>query len=73
MQQARKDAGLDVSDRIALTLGSHDEAANAAIEMHRQLIGTETLATTLHLGSPGEGAANAVGDGASVTVTVVRA
>ena len=73
VQQARKDAGLDVSDRIALTLGSHDEAAIAAIETHRQLIGTETLATTLHLGSPGEGAANAVGDGASVTVTVVRA
>ena len=73
VQQARKDAGLDVSDRIALTLGSHDEAANAAIEAHRQLIGTETLATTLHLGPPGEGAANAVGDGASVTVTVVRA
>ena len=73
VQQARKDAGLDVSDRIALTLGSHDEAAIAAIEAHRQLIGTETLATTLHLGPPGDGAATAVGDGASVTVTVVRA
>lgn len=73
VQQARKDAGLDVSDRIALTLGSHDEATRAAIEAHRQLIGAETLATTLEVGQAGEGAATAVGEGASVTVSVVRA
>ncbi len=73
VQQARKDAGLDVSDRIALTLGSHDEATRAAIETHRQLIGAETLATTLEVGQAGEGAATAVGEGASVTVSVVRA
>jgi isoleucyl-tRNA synthetase len=73
VQQARKDAGLDVSDRIALTLGSHDDAAIAAIDAHRQLISAETLATTLHVGQAGEGAATAVGEGASVTVSVVRA
>lgn len=73
VQQARKDAGLDVSDRIVLTLGSHDEATRAAIEAHRQLIGAETLATTLEVGQAGEGAATAVGEGASVTVSVVRA
>ncbi len=73
VQQARKDAGLDVSDRIALTLGSHDEATRAAIEAHRQLIGAETLATTLEVGQAGDGAATAVGEGASVTVSVVRA
>lgn len=73
VQQARKDAGLDVSDRIVLTLGSHDEATRAAIEAHRQLIGAETLATTLEVGQAGGGAATAVGEGASVTVSVVRA
>ncbi|WP_439564386.1 isoleucine--tRNA ligase [Microcella sp.] len=73
VQQARKDAGLDVSDRIALTLGSDDEAARAAIETHRDLIGSETLATALHVGQAGEGTATAVGEGASVTVSVTRA
>ncbi|OYX54838.1 MAG: isoleucine--tRNA ligase, partial [Micrococcales bacterium 32-70-13] len=73
VQQARKDAGLDVSDRIVLTLGSDDEATRAAIEAHRQLIGAETLATTLEVGQAGDGTATAVGEGASVTVSVVRA
>ncbi|UTT61970.1 isoleucine--tRNA ligase [Microcella humidisoli] len=73
VQQARKDAGLDVSDRIALTLGSDDDAARAAIDAHRQLISAETLATTLEVGQAGEGTATAVGEGASVTVSVVRA
>ena len=62
-----------MSDRIALTLGCDDDAARAAIEAHRELISTETLATALHLGAAGEGAATSVGDGASVTVSVVRA
>ncbi|MEN9620177.1 MAG: hypothetical protein RL499_370, partial [Actinomycetota bacterium] len=61
VQQARKDAGLDVSDRIALTLGSDDAAALAAVEAHRELISSETLATALHLGAAGDGAATAVG------------
>jgi isoleucyl-tRNA synthetase len=73
VQQARKDAGLDVSDRIALTLGCDDAAAVAAIEAHRDLISAETLATTLHVGAAGEGEATVVGEGASVTVSVARA
>ncbi|MCA1942005.1 MAG: isoleucine--tRNA ligase, partial [Yonghaparkia sp.] len=51
VQQARKDAGLDVSDRIVLTLGA-DAAARAAIEAHRELIAAETLATALELTEP---------------------
>ena len=72
VQQARKDAGLDVSDRIVLTLGA-DAAARAAIEAHRELIAAETLATALELAEPGAGEPVPVGDGAAVTVTVVRA
>jgi isoleucyl-tRNA synthetase len=73
VQQARKDAELDVSDRIALTLGVDDAAARAAIEQHRDLIAGETLATALELGALGTGDATPVGDGAAVTVQVVRA
>ena len=46
VQQARKDAGLEVSDRIALRLAG-DAGAVAAIEAHRDLIAHETLATSL--------------------------
>jgi isoleucyl-tRNA synthetase len=46
VQQARKDAGFEVSDRIALTMAA-DAATVAAIEAHRDLIASETLATTL--------------------------
>ena len=45
VQQARRDAGLDVSDRIALTIGGSD-AVQAAARTHEQLITDETLATS---------------------------
>ena len=73
VQQARKDSGLDVSDRIALTIGSSDAEALAAIEAHRELIGGETLATTLTVREAVGGEGVAVGAGASVTIEVVRA
>jgi isoleucyl-tRNA synthetase len=46
IQQARKDAGLDVSDRITLTVAA-DAATFAAIQTHLGFIKAETLATTL--------------------------
>jgi isoleucyl-tRNA synthetase len=45
VQQARRDAGLDVSDRIALTIAGSD-AVQAAARAHEQLITAETLATS---------------------------
>ena len=48
VQQARKDAGLDVSDRITLRLGGSAET-RAAVETHRDLIARETLATSLEV------------------------
>jgi isoleucyl-tRNA synthetase len=55
VQQARRDAGLDVSDRIALTIGG-SEAVQAAARTHEQLITAETLATAYEVvaGSDGE-------------------
>ena len=48
IQQARKDAGLDVSDRIELNLGLA-EAGLKALEPHQDLIMRETLATNLQI------------------------
>jgi isoleucyl-tRNA synthetase len=45
VQQARKDAGLEVSDRIALTIAGSAEV-QAAARAHEQLITAETLATS---------------------------
>jgi isoleucyl-tRNA synthetase len=48
VQQARRDAGLDVSDRIALTIAASSSVADAA-RAHRDLIAAETLATSLEV------------------------
>ena len=55
VQQARRDAGLDVSDRIALTVAG-SEAVQAAARTHEQLITAETLATSYDVvaGSDGD-------------------
>ena len=78
VQQARRDAGLDVSDRIRLTLGV-DPVAEAAVEAHRDLIMGETLTlsleTDLFVVEPGGSApagSVAVGDGANITVKVAK-
>ena len=46
VQQARKDAGLEVSDRISLTVGGSTEV-RAATQTHESLIAGETLATSV--------------------------
>ncbi|HEX9968838.1 MAG TPA: DUF5915 domain-containing protein, partial [Acidimicrobiales bacterium] len=53
VQQARKDAGLHVSDRIHLVLdpGKHDDVA-AAMESHRDYMADQTLATELVIAGP---------------------
>ena len=58
VQDARKAAGLEVSDRIALTLRT-DAASLAAIEQHAGFIRDETLAVSLDVTAPLEAAADA--------------
>ena len=70
VQQARKDAGLDVSDRIGLTYDGSMEV-QAAIDAHRDLIARETLALTIDSGSLTT-ASQPVGDGHSVAVRVEK-
>ncbi|GLW35469.1 isoleucine--tRNA ligase [Actinoplanes regularis] len=68
VQQARREADLDVSDRIALVL-SASPAVQAAVEAHRDFVAGETLATSLTFGDV-TGFAGEVGDGEQMTVAV---
>ncbi len=74
VQQARKDAGLDVADRIVLAVGG-DPAVAAALAANRQLVAGETLAVEVGpLPADADGATEVVvGDGARARLRVVRA
>jgi isoleucyl-tRNA synthetase len=48
VQQARRDAGLDITDRISLRVTA-DAATRAAIEHHRETLLTETLANAVEI------------------------
>ena len=54
VQEARKQAGLEVSDRISLALGGDEELLAAARE-HEAYIAGETLATSVDYGANGAG------------------
>ena len=72
VQQARKDAGLDVSDRIKLTLEAGDDVL-AAVGEHSELVKSETL--TLELETVSNTALEnpvAVGEGQQVQVKVAK-
>jgi isoleucyl-tRNA synthetase len=71
VQQARRDAGLDVSDRIALTVGGSD-AVQAAARMHEQLITAETLATSFTVGDLQDVPNALVGDAQEVRVDLAK-
>ncbi len=78
VQQARRDAGLDISDRIRLTV-SADEAVWSAVVAHQALVMSETLAVqfgssgNLETLPAGDGVVEATaGDGLAVRVKVER-
>ena len=72
VQQARKDAGLDVSDRIRLTLEAADDVL-AAVAAHSDLVKSETLTLELET-KTGSALVNpvSVGDGQQVQVSVAK-
>ncbi len=75
VQQARRDAGLAVSDRIRLTIAGDADVVRAS-DTHRELIGAETLATSLEVvpsGSEPEGAVPVEVTGARARVALSRA
>jgi isoleucyl-tRNA synthetase len=69
IQQARKDANFDVSDRIHLTLRA-DAKSKVALEKHAELIASETLATKLEI-TQGEGSLT-IGDDGLIQIELVK-
>jgi len=72
IQQARRDLGFDVSDRIALVVGAEGSVADA-VRAHAGFIAGETLATSLAVVGAAEVvevAAQPVGDGGEVRVAI---
>jgi isoleucyl-tRNA synthetase len=72
VQQARREADLNVADRISLTVDAPDAVA-AAIDMFRDFVAGETLATSMTVGSVDDGFAGEVGDGETVRIRVTKA
>ncbi|MDC5695842.1 isoleucine--tRNA ligase [Intrasporangium calvum] len=78
VQQARRDSGLHVSDRISLTIQGAPEVFEATVT-HRDLLVAETLATQFssagpeHALSDGVGTPVTVGDGFPATIVVTKA
>lgn len=71
VQQARRDAGLEVSDRISLTVDAAEEVVTAA-RTHEEFLAGETLATEVRYDTVAEGFEGTVGDGMKVVVSVAR-
>ncbi len=73
VQQARREAGFDVSDRITLVVEAPATVAQA-VEVHREFVAAETLATSVELGAAGDtGFAGEAGEAETIRVLVVRA
>ncbi|MFG1641573.1 isoleucine--tRNA ligase [Amycolatopsis sp. NPDC049252] len=72
VQQARRDADLDVADRIVLTIDAPDDVVEAA-KRHEEFLASETLATSVTYAAVADGFAGAVGEGTKVTVSVAKA
>ncbi|HEY8622019.1 MAG TPA: isoleucine--tRNA ligase [Dermatophilaceae bacterium] len=77
VQQARRDAGLDISDRISLTVSGDDDVWAATVA-HQELIMLETLSTqfgsagSAHPLPEGQGVGAVVGDNQSIRILVKK-
>ncbi|AKU17361.1 isoleucine--tRNA ligase [Luteipulveratus mongoliensis] len=77
VQEARRKAGLEVTDRISLAVTGDDEVWQATVS-HQELIMRETLATQFgsagagHSLGEGRGQESKVGDGLTVTIEVKK-
>jgi isoleucyl-tRNA synthetase len=73
VQQARRDAGLAVSDRIRLAIGA-EGAVGDAVRAHAGFLAAETLAVSVDVRSPNEvgGPAHSLGGSGTVRVSLAR-
>ncbi|MFD2422539.1 isoleucine--tRNA ligase [Amycolatopsis pigmentata] len=72
IQQARRDAKLDVADRIELVVDLPEDVVTA-VRPHEEFICRETLAVSLQYRDIPDGFGGTVGDGVKVTVGVTKA
>jgi len=72
IQQARRDAGLSVSDRIMLTIDAADSVIEAA-RVHEALVRSETLALEVAYGQVPGGVEGKVGEGQDVRIEIAKA
>ena len=72
VQQARRDAGFDVADRVALTVDAPESVLGAA-RTHEKFIAAETLSLSVAYAPVADGFAGTVGDGIKVTAGVMKA
>jgi isoleucyl-tRNA synthetase len=71
VQNARKDAGLEITDRIELSLAG-DEDLLAAAQAHQDYLATEVLATSVGYGDVANGATAKI-DGRELSIGLSRA
>lgn len=73
VQQARRQAGLDVPDRIALSIAASQDVL-AAVRAHQKFIAHETLAISMALSNAlsEEGFAGTVGAAEKIVVSVIK-
>ncbi len=70
VQGARRDAGLDITDRIVLTLAGDDELL-AAARAHERYLAGEVLAVGVHFDGDGDGEPASI-EGRELRISVVR-
>jgi isoleucyl-tRNA synthetase len=71
IQQSRKDAGLDVSDRITLTIRC-DAGSLAALEAHREFIANETLAVEFVIATASVSGELSIGDSGLIEIELAK-
>ena len=69
VQQARREAGFQVSDRVRVVLSAPDEVQDV-VAAHRDFIAGETLAREITAGAADGGSTGSVGEGTEIGVSV---
>ena len=69
VQQARREAGFQVSDRVRVVLSAPDEVQDV-VAAHRDFIAGETLAREIAAGAADGGSTGSVGEGTEIGVSV---
>jgi isoleucyl-tRNA synthetase len=70
VQQARREADLNVSDRITVLV--QGDGLDEALAVHGAFVAGETLADAVEVGAAADGFAGEVGDGQAVLVKVAK-